>query len=115
VLFEVELFRDAVRGRVAETSALGSCRIVTRPVFISLTTTSGLSRAISLAECREIDAVVMRFISVHGDVTYLDRIVFPDRIYLQLASGHALAVNGETIARLTRSRREGGPAGKVRW
>jgi hypothetical protein len=114
--FEIELFSPVVaRGAEAHTTSLGPCRVITQPLFVTLTEHDGQAKAIPLETIREVDLTLTRCTTVLGTVARPRRIDFPERFFVETATGHAVAVNGDLIARMVRTRRQGEPANRVRW
>jgi hypothetical protein len=114
--FDIDLFFPVVTpGADAKTSNLGTCRVITDPLFVTLTEQDGQARAITLAELREVDRARSRYTTMRGKVAHPRRIEFPERIFVETPTGHAMALNGEIVARMVRARRQGAPVTRVRW
>ena len=114
--FEIELFFPiVVPGSGAKTSSIGLCRVITQPVFVTMSDHAGGASAIALAELREVDRIRNIFTTVLGRVGHPRHITFPDRIYVETGTGHSMAINGDLIARILRHRRRSDPTPKVVW
>jgi hypothetical protein len=115
VRFEVELFRPgASRNLDAPLEPLGPCKIITRPVFLTVTEASGDARLVDLDDVVEVDRTQARYTTALGKAHQVRRIELPDRIYVEAASGYARALSGDQIARLSRARGDA-PGKGVRW
>lgn len=114
--YEIELFLpSALPGAGAQTDSLGACRIITRNVFVTITEQNGDANLILLDEVLELDRTLPRLTTVLGRTIYPKRLDFPDRIFVETGTGHARAINGDQIARVTATRRPGAKSGPLRW
>lgn len=114
--FEIELFMPtALHGGGAHTESLGLCRIITRTVFLTVTEHNGDAHLVSLEEVTELDRTNHRYSTILGRTLYPRQIDLPDKIYVEVLSGHARALSGDQIARLVRSGRETPTTGKLGW
>jgi hypothetical protein len=105
VTYEIELFIPSARpGAAAVTETLGACKIISRNVFVTVTEHNGSAHLVLLDELTELDRTQPRFATVTGKVVYPRRLDLPDKIFVETATGHARAVAGEQIARVTAAR-----------
>ena len=101
--FEIDLFfPSAMPGAASKTETLGLCKVLTHPVFVTVTERNGDARLVALAEIAELDRAEKRFTTTRGKACFPRRIDFPDKIYVETGSGHARAIKGDQIARLVR-------------
>ena len=75
---------------------------------------NGDAHLILLDEVLELDRTQPRLTTVLGRTTYPRRIDFPDRIFVETATGHARAISGDQIARVSAVQRSSSK-GPVRW
>jgi hypothetical protein len=116
VTYEIDLFFPVVTpGSDAKTSSLGPCKVITQPLFVTVVEHNGEARAVALAELREFDRARTCYTTVFGKVSHPRRIDLPDRVCVETGTGHSMMLNGNLVARMTRTRRQGSPVGKVSW
>lgn len=114
--YEIELFLpSALPGAGALTETLGPCKIITKNVFVTVTEQSGEARLMLLDELAALDRSQGRLVTVLGKTCYPRRIDLPAKIFVETASGHARAVGGDQIARLTLVRRQGAAGARIAW
>ncbi len=114
--YEIELFLPSARpGAGAQTELLGTCKIITRNVFVTVTEHGGEARLVLLDEIVSLDRPASRYVTTTGKSCYPRSIDLPDKIFVETASGHVRAVSGDQIARLTLVVRRGAPTGRVAW
>lgn len=101
--YDIDLFLpSALRGAGAQTEHLGTCKVISRNVFVTVTEHSGEAHLVLLDEIVELDRVQPRYVTVIGKTVYPKHVDLPDKIYVELASGHSRAVGGDQIARIAR-------------
>ena len=114
--YEIELFHpSALSGAGAQTESLGQCKIITRNVFITVTEHNGDAHLVLLDELAEVDRTQPRLQTVTGRTLYPRRVDLPAKIFVETATGHARAVGGDQIARLTASKRSSPKTGRLTW
>lgn len=102
--YEIELFIPSARpGAAALTESLGPCKIITRNVFVTVTERNGAAHLVLLDELSELDRTQTRYATVTGKVVYPRRLDLPDKIFIETATGHARAITGDQIAKITAS------------
>lgn len=116
MIYDIELFHpSAIPGAGAQTESLGPCKIITKNVFVTVTEPSGAAHVILLDELTELDRSEHRITTVTGKTVYPRRIDLPDKIFVETGAGYARAVAGDSIARITASRRETPRTGRLSW
>lgn len=113
--YDIELFHPtALPGAGAQTESLGACKIITRNVFVTVTEHSGDAHLILLDELTELDRTQARYVTVIGKTFYPRRVDLPDKIFVELASGHARAVSGDQIAKISRQGSDSHGTGRIK-
>lgn len=101
--YDIELFHPtALHGAGAQTESLGACKIITRNVFVTVVEMNGDAHLVLLDELTELDRTLPRYVTIIGKTVYPRRVDLPEKIFIETASGHARAVNGDQIARILR-------------
>ncbi|MCC6742246.1 MAG: hypothetical protein IT175_00145 [Acidobacteria bacterium] len=112
--YDIELFHpSALPGAGARTESLGTCRIITRNVFVTVTEHSGDAHLVILDELTELDRTQPRYVTVHGKTSYPRRVDLPDKIFVETSSGHARAIAGDQIARIVRQGSDNRGTGRI--
>jgi hypothetical protein len=112
--YDIELFHPtALPGAGAQTESLGSCKIITRNVFVTVTEHNGDAHLVLLDELTELDRTQPRYTTIIGKTFYPRRVDLPNKIFVETASGHARAVNGDQIARIHRHGGEAQGSGRL--
>ena len=105
--FEIEIFLpSSPMGRGALTETLGPCKVITHPLFVTVTEHNNDAHLVGLADIVLLDRAQRSYTTMSGRVSYPRRIDLPDRIYVELSSGYARALDGDRIARMVRTKRE---------
>lgn len=103
--FEIEIFFPAsVPGTGAKTETLGLCKIITQPVFVTVTEHNGDAKLVGLEAIVELDREAKTYLTALGKAFHPRRIDLPDRIYVEVSSGYARAIDGDQIARMKRAK-----------
>ncbi len=116
MVYDIELFQpNTPPSAGARTDSLGSCKIITRNVFVTVTEHNGDAHLVLLDELSELDRMLPRLTTTIGRAHYPRRIDLPAKIFVETESGHARAVNGDQIARMTATKREAPKTGRISW
>jgi hypothetical protein len=116
VTYDIELFLpSALSGAGQQTESLGACKIISRNVFVTITEHNGDAHVILLDEISELDRAQHRMTTTTGRTIYPRRLDFPDKIFIETATGHARAIAGDQIARVTAAKQTAPRTGRVSW
>lgn len=112
--YDIELFHpNALPGAGARTESLGTCKIITRNVFITVTEHNGEARLVLLDELTELDRTQPRFVTIIGKTVYPRRVDLPSKIFVETSTGHARSINGDQIARIVRQGSDTRGSGRI--
>ena len=113
--FEIDIFFPTAHpGAAAQTEPLGSCKVLTHPLFLTVTEHNGEAHLVPLEEVTELDRRQIHYTTIFGRTHYPRRVDLPDKIYVETATGHARTIEGDLIARIARGKGET-PGKGVRW
>ena len=99
--YDIELLHPkATLGVGAEVEPLGVCRIVTKNVFVTVSEHSGEARLVLLDEIEKLDRTLPCYTTVLGTTHHPRRVDLPERIVVEMSSGHARTLDGDKIVRL---------------